>query len=598
MSGVKQRSSGRLGSVLGAIALVRRAGGGAFVATLILFAVSSLGLVVELMIGNQLLSVLVGHGHDAALTRQIWAMLIGVVVISGIVAFAGSAGAGLHRLLTERTMRHCSSITLALAARVPLWEFESPEFHDRLERVRQNHNSPIQIAMAVPQLVSAAIGAMAVLAGLAVIDPILVPITLLSAVPIWLTGRSNSDEMYNFSFGHAPYDRARFNLESIINKRESAAEVRAFRLSGYLTDRWSKSYDDRIREITRLVRTFVRRSALGAGIGSLVLVAVFVIILLLVGRDAMTLTGAAAACVAVLLLANRCQQAATSAAQLVEQSRYVQEFLDLGTWSQTLPMPRTIDVPPFRVLRADKISFSYPASDRLALDQVSFSIRQGEVIAIVGQNGSGKTTLAKLLAGLYPTTTGLISWDKTPLSEITQDGGLSAVGVVFQEFGHYWFSAADNIAVGAVERAADHDAIRAAADRAGVTEFVTELSHGFDTPLGVEVEGGTDLSGGQWQRIAIARVLFRDASFLIMDEPTAALDSEAEAALFETIADLAEGRTVVLISHRFSTVRSADRILVLDHGRLIEHGSHTELMALDGRYARMYSLQAKAYAST
>lgn len=584
-----------LRSVFGAVALVQRASGRVFIAVLILFAVSSLGLVVELMIGNKMLNVLVGHGHDAPLTPQIWVMLIAVVVISGIVAFAGSAGAGLHRLLTERTVRYCMSIMLTLAARVPLREFESPDFHDRLERVRQNHNSPIQIAMAAPQLLSAAAGAIAVLVGLALINPILVPITLLSAVPIWLVGRSNSDEMYSFSFGNAQYDRARYNLESIINKRESAAEVRAFRLSGFLADRWSKSYDDRITEITSLVRTFVRRSALGAATASLVLVIVFVIILLLVGHDVMSLAGAAAACVAVLLLANRCQQAATSAAQLVEQSHYVREFLDLGAWAMKLPAPTVIGIEPFEVLRACDVSFSYPASERLALDHVSFSIRRGEVIAIVGKNGSGKTTLAKLLAGLYPPTDGVITWDDVAMSELTQDGGLSQVGVVFQEFGHYWFSAADNIAIGAVERSDDHQAIRAAADRAGVTEFITALPRGFDTPLGVEVDGGTDLSGGQWQRIAIARVLFRDASFLIMDEPTAALDAEAEAALFETIADLADGRTVLLISHRFSTVRSADRILVLDKGRLIEEGSHAELMELNGRYARMYSVQAKAY---
>ncbi|MBO0812010.1 MAG: ABC transporter ATP-binding protein [Microlunatus sp.] len=586
----------RLRSMLGAVTLVQRAGGGTFLATLILFAVSNLGLVVELMIGNQLLHVLVGHGHDAPLTPSIWVLLISVVVISGIVAFAGAAGAGLHRLLTERTIRYCSAITLAVTARVPLREFESPAFHDRLERVRQNHSSPLEIAIAVPQLVSAAIGAIAVLVGLAVINPLLAPVTLLSAAPIWLVGRSNSDEMYSFSFGNAPYDRARQNLEKIINDRESAAEVRAFRLSGYLTDRWAASYDDRIAEITGLVRRFVRRSAFGAAIASLVLVVVFVIILMLVGHDGMSLAAAAAACVAVLILANRCQQAATSAARLVEQSHYVQEFLDLSAWSASLPVPRVIQVQPFTALQAHAISFSYPAAERLALDQVSLRIERGEVIAIVGPNGSGKTTLAKLLAGLYPPTDGVITWDDRPLSAITQDGGLSEVGVVFQEFGHYWFSAADNIAVGAVQRSGDHDGVRRAADRAGVTQFVNELPRGFDTPLGVEVEGGTDLSGGQWQRIAIARVLFRDASFLIMDEPTAALDAEAEAALFETIAALAEGRTVVLISHRFSTVRSADRILVLDHGRLIEQGSHAELMALGGRYARMYSLQAKAYA--
>jgi len=186
-------------------------------------------------------------------------------------------------------------------------------------------------------------------------------------------------------------------------------------------------------------------------------------------------------------------------------------------------------------------------------------------------------------AGLHPTSAGVITWDGVALAELTQDGGLSEVGVVFQEFGQYWFSAADNIAVGAVGRRSDDQAIRAAAERAGATEFIMALPHGFDTPLDVEVDGGTDLSGGQWQRIAIARVLFRDASFLIMDEPTAALDAEAEAAPFGTITELAQGHTVILISHRFSTVRSADRILVLDHGKLIEEGPHTRTTPLRHR---------------
>nr|WP_238341617.1 ABC transporter ATP-binding protein [Actinopolymorpha rutila] len=253
------------------------------------------------------------------------------------------------------------------------------------------------------------------------------------------------------------------------------------------------------------------------------------------------------------------------------------------------------EVEPLARLVVGDVSFSYPSAARPALDQVSFDIAAGEVIAIVGHNGSGKTTLAKLLCGLYEPTDGAVHWNDRPMSELAGDGGLSEVGVVFQDFGRYWFSAADNIAVGDIERNLDRAAIEDSAEQAGADDFLRRLPDGFDTPLGMEVEGGADLSVGQWQRVAIARVLFRNASFIVLDEPTASLDAEAEAALFETIEGLRAGRTVVLISHRFSTVRSADRILVLHDGRLVENGSHDELMALDGRYRRMYQLQSSAY---
>ena len=322
---------------------------------------------------------------------------------------------------------------------------------------------------------------------------------------------------------------------------------------------------------------------------------VILVVLYLVRRGDLTLGSAATACVAVLLLANRSQQAATSLAQTMEHGLHLEEFVELRDLTERVRPDPPAELGPLTTLTVEDVSFSYPSATKLALDQVSFDIAAGEVIAIVGHNGSGKTTLAKLLCGLYEPTAGTIRWDGRPVSELAGGGGLSQVGAVFQDFGRYWFSAADNIAVGDIERTSDRTAIEDSARQAGAEEFLNQLPNGFDTPLGVEVEGGADLSVGQWQRVAIARVLFRKASFIVLDEPTASLDSEAEAALFETIQGLRAGRTVVLISHRFSTVRSADRILVLHEGRLVEQGSHDELMALDGRYTRMYQLQSRAY---
>lgn len=584
------RRSGASASFGRAVGLVMSAGRKAFIGTVSLFGISSLGMVVLLLIGNSLLHELQRNG---VATLHVWWLLVGAVVAAGVVSFANSAGMGLHRLLAEDTMRYCNDVMLRVANSAELREFESPEFHDMLQRARNNSTSALQIAMAVPQVISAAIGAVGVTIGLAVISPWLVPITLISCIPIWLVGRANSNEMYSFHFGNTPQDRARYNIEHIALSRATAPEVRAFRLAEFLHDRWANLYAERLAEIHRLVRRFLRRAAMGSAIGSLILCGVLALVLILVRHHEMPIQAAATASVAILLLANRSQAAVTGLAQMMEQKLYVDEFVQLR--DRPVRPRSTVTVRPFTTLTVDDVSFTYPAANRKALDGISTSVRTGEVIAIVGQNGSGKTTLAKLLAGLYRPTAGQIRWDDTPIDEIATDGGLAEVGVVFQDFAHYWFSAADNVAIGDVARVGDRDSIAAAAHDAGAVEFIDNLPSGFDTPLTVEIDGGADLSGGQWQRIAIARVLFRDASFIILDEPTAALDAEAEAALFGTIQEMRAGRTVVLISHRFSTVRSADRILVLHEGRLVEQGSHADLMALAGRYSRMYELQSRAY---
>jgi ATP-binding cassette subfamily B protein len=241
------------------------------------------------------------------------------------------------------------------------------------------------------------------------------------------------------------------------------------------------------------------------------------------------------------------------------------------------------------------VSFSYPTATDPAIRDVSLGIRSGEIVALVGENGSGKTTLAKLLAGLYRPATGTITWDGIDINSVDAAQLRSGIAVIFQDFARFHLRARDNIGLGRVDAIDDLDDIREAARHANADEFLSSLPNGYETILGPEFEGGSDLSIGQWQRVALARAFFLQAPFVILDEPTAALDPRAEHDLFERIRGLLAGRTVLLISHRFSSVRNADRIYVLQSGRVTEAGTHDELMGVEGHYAELFRLQAAAY---
>jgi ATP-binding cassette subfamily B protein len=283
-----------------------------------------------------------------------------------------------------------------------------------------------------------------------------------------------------------------------------------------------------------------------------------------------------------------------SAGSLYESALFVRDY---DAFLASEPPAATPGAQPRALERVacERVTFTYPGSRRPALDDVSVEIGAGEVIALVGENGSGKTTLAKVIAGLYPLQAGRVLWNGTNISLLNRDELRGHVAVIFQDFERYWLSAGDNIGIGRHERMEDAAAVRAAAERAGAHQFIDRLAQGYDTQLGNQWLGGYDLSIGQWQRLALARAFFRDASLVILDEPTAALDARAENTLFARMRELLEGRAAVLISHRFSSVRSADRIYVLEHGRITEHGSHEELLARRATYAELFSLQAARY---
>jgi ATP-binding cassette subfamily B protein len=364
-----------------------------------------------------------------------------------------------------------------------------------------------------------------------------------------------------------------------------------------LIGQWDGLWDAYMLSLRRLIGRRMRLALVGRIGSALLSLGALAVLLTLVKNHQISLASAGAAGLALLMLSARIEAMANGGGSLYESGLFLSDldnFLKLE--AEYRDSHGTEMAPPsFSELRTDGLSFSYPGANVQAVQGVDISIKQGEIVALVGENGSGKTTLAKLLADLFQPTGGRILWDGQDVATMSPESVRDAVAVIFQDFLMYAMPAAQNIGVGRPDAMGDLPAIIEASKQAGAHEFLSRLPNGYHNYLSKLFEDGQDLSLGQWQRIALARAFYRDAPFVILDEPSSALDPRAEHELFSRIRSMLGGRTVLFISHRFSTVRSADRIYVMKEGRIVEHGNHVELMEQHGLYAELFSLQAEAY---
>ncbi|RCG32412.1 ABC transporter ATP-binding protein [Sphaerisporangium album] len=522
-----------------------------------------------------------------------------LVGVAGALRTTLQAGAGWAQARLEPQVSRIAETQLYdLTSRVDLIAYDDVAFHDSLVRARTRGVSMVDtVVNSAIDVLTGVIGIVAAAGVLGILHPVLLPLLLLAVIPdAWAAVRS-ARERYTTMYALVPARRRKWILSDLMADRDTAAEIRSFTMRRFLMRLYDAVTDAEQAVVLRLARRQTVARLVGEALGGVGTAVVYVALGLLLAVGAVPLAVAGTAVLAIRSGQTYLSTFMYATNRLYEEGLYFTDFLEFCADARarlTSERPRQAPAA-FERITVDDVTFHYPGGERPALDHVSIHIDRGEVVALVGENGSGKTTLSKILAGLYDPGEGRVRWDDVDLAGVDPEDLRRHIAVIAQDHTRWPLTAKDNITMG-LEKGAE--ALHASAQVAGADQVIAELPHGYRTLLDRRFKDGHEPSGGQWQRIAVARGFYRDAPLLICDEPTAALDARAEHSLFERIRGHADGRTVLLITHRLASVRYADRIYVLDHGKVIERGTHDELMALGGQYADLYTIQASAYSST
>lgn len=524
------------------------------------------------------------------------------VALEGLIIAALAAAsrviATCESLLRAQLGQRVNEMILEKALTLDLRAFEDAEFYDKLTRARREASSrPLSLVTKTFGLVqnSLALTSYAVL--LAGFSLWAVLLLVVAGLPAFLAETKFSGDAFRLFRWRSPETRKQLYLETVLAREDYAKEVKINRLGPLLLARYRSIFDELYAQDRRLT---LRRSAWAFGtglVGTAAFYGAYAWIAVSTVRGDLTL----GEMTMYLLLIKQGQASVgailTAIGKMYEDNLYLSNLYEYLEQEREQPQGHAVrGAAPGQGLVFEEVSFRYPGAPRNALENVSFALPPGIALALVGENGSGKTTLVKLLARLYQPTGGHILLDGTDLQEWDEEALQQRIGVIFQDFSRYQFLAGENLGAGDVRHFEDEEKWRVAARKGLAAPFLEELPKGYRTQLGKWFQDGQEISGGQWQKVALSRAFIRDqADIFILDEPTAAMDAEAEAQVFEHVRSLTADRMTLLISHRFSTVRMADRILVLHDGRIVEDGSHDELMALAGRYAHLFELQAAGY---
>jgi len=581
--------------------------------------------VATLWVGKLILDAIVGMRDGTPDLPYLWKLIgleVAIVLIGEALARASSL---VESLLGDLFSNHTSVRLMEHAATLDLYHFEDPAFYDQLERARRQTTGRIGLLAQLLGMAQDALTLMSFGAALLVYSPWLLLLLAVTVLPSFLGETHFATLEYSLLFRYTPERRRLDYLRYLGASDETAKEVQMFGLAPWLIQRFRRSSRNFYEDNKRLS---IRRSLVSTGlsvIGTAGYYSAYIIIVVRAVKGLLSLGSLTFLAGAFARSRDLIQRLLLGASGIYQQCLYLKDLFDFFEMKPAVVNPAGgRSVPPViqRGFTFENVGFRYPGTDAWAVRHVSFHLRPGERIAFVGENGAGKTTLTKLLARLYDPTEGRILLDDVDLREYDLGSVRRAISVIFQDFVRYDFRFEENIGVGEIEKVRSYldqnqihagtmsqdapktaapgnghvpSSIVAAAEKSLAASLLPRFKQGYQQMLGRRFDNGIELSGGEWQKVALARAYMREAQVLILDEPTAALDARAEYEVFLRFSELVAGRTAVIISHRFSTVRMADRIIVLKLGQVIEDGSHAELLARGGLYAELFSLQAEGY---
>lgn len=504
----------------------------------------------------------------------------------------------LDTLLAGKYMNHISVRVMEHAASLDLLAYEDPVFYDRLERARVQATDRLYMIQAIGRLIQQFVTTITLSISIMLFSPWLLLLLVVGVIPAFVGETHFAFLGYAKNFGQTPIRRQLDYLRILGGSKEAAKELKLFGLRDFLTNRFRKLSDRVYNEDISLARRKVIAGSVLSTIGTAGYYSAYIYAVWRTVTGVFSLGTLTFLANAIRDASSNLQQTFSTLSTIADQALFMTDLIAffemrpaIHSKPNALPVPRPI----LRGFEFRNVSFQYPGSSRVVLNGLNFHLRPGERVALIGENGEGKTTIVKLLTRLYDPVEGQVLLDGIDLREYDLEDLYSEIGVIFQDFMRYEMTARENIAVGRIEQINDLLSLQQSAQKSMASDVLRKLPAGFDQMLGRRFEGGVDLSGGEWQKVALARAYLRDAQVLILDEPTSALDARSEYEVFKRFAELTTGKMALFISHRFSTVRMADRIVVLENGRIAEEGDHETLTSLGGRYAEMFELQAASY---